>query len=48
MEFAKYAESNNIVLLMPRLQRGDHGPIAVDVNRGCWDVFAQLVQSVIQ
>jgi len=39
MEFARYAESNDIVLLMPRLTSGDFGRHTVDVNRGCWDVF---------
>lgn len=40
--FAAYAETNRIVLLMPRLEKSEHGADAVDVNRGCWDVFAQL------
>ena len=42
----RYAETNKIVLLMPRLERGEHGADAVDVNRGCWDVFAQLGEEV--
>jgi hypothetical protein len=60
-EFAKYAETNNIVLLMPRLEAKAKeimavttaagantstifAPLetAVDVDRGCWDVFGQL------
>lgn len=36
-EFARYADSNNIILMMPRLEAGgsDHN----DIDRGCWDVF---------
>jgi hypothetical protein len=40
--FAEYAETNRLVLLMPRLAEGNYGVDAVDVNRGCWNVFAQL------
>jgi hypothetical protein len=43
IEFAKYAETNNIVLLMPRLSGMDtYQGNAPDVSRGCWDVFGQL------
>jgi hypothetical protein len=36
-EFAKYAETNNIVLLLPRLRSNDTP--TNEVQRGCWDVF---------
>ena len=39
--FAAYADTNAIVLFMPRLTR-DPNVKAVDVGRGCWDVFGQL------
>lgn len=45
--FAAYAESNGVVLLMPRLRQSPSGALrgAVDVERGCWDVFGQLGSS---
>jgi hypothetical protein len=42
VEFAKYAETNDMVLLMPRLMKSDVKGNTPDVSRGCWDVFGQL------
>jgi hypothetical protein len=39
-EFARYAETNNIILMMPRLEAG--GSDHKDIERGCWDVFGQF------
>jgi hypothetical protein len=39
IEFAKYAETNDIVLLMPRLMKSKVEGNTPDVSRGCWDVF---------
>ena len=52
-EFAKWADANAIVLLLPRLRATTtanatatttmrDGDNAPDVARGCWDVFGQL------
>tara|TARA_B110000208_G_C11789436_1_gene436893 strand:- start:1479 stop:3599 length:2121 start_codon:yes stop_codon:yes gene_type:complete len=42
-EFARHADVNGVVILMPRLAANASSG-AADVRRGCWDVFGQLGQ----